>query len=104
MKFTIQLRYQIKLTYSLSKFSPADSTKTTILFSLMSHWTSRMKGEMTAVSLAFLITSTIRGGLDHVSRWEAGFWIVLYVDNCEIFVLLYSMTVTSLSYLFITVD
>jgi hypothetical protein len=43
----------------------------------ISQWTSWTKGGSTEASRTFFITSTVRGGLYHVSRWLAGSWIVL---------------------------
>merc|ERR1719195_205151 len=64
----------------------ADSTNTTILFSLMNHLTSWMKGGMTAASRTFLMTSTVKGGLYQVSRCEAGSCMVMTI--AEFFMIL----------------
>ena len=50
---------------------------TTIRFWLMNHLQRAMKGGMTIASRTFLMTSTVRGGLYQVRRWEAGSWMVL---------------------------
>merc|ERR1719500_1032082 len=64
----------------------ADSTNTTILFSLMNHLQSAIKGGITIASLTFFITSTVSGGLYQVRRWEAGSWIV--ITMAEFFIIL----------------
>ena len=55
----------------------------TMFLSPMNHLTSEMKGGITEASRTFLMTSTLRGGLYHVSRCEAGSWIVLQKQEKE---------------------
>ena len=52
---------------------------TTIRFWLMNHLQRAMKGGMTIASRTFLMTSTVRGGLYQVRRWEAGSWMVMTI-------------------------
>ena len=66
---------------------------TTIRFWLMNHLQRAMKGGMTVASRTFLMTSTVRGGLYQVRRWEAGSWMVLEVGQLDVGMLETYMTI-----------